>query len=72
MSDNSIIPFSQLQQVTGLIQKKAIKRHLTENGIRFFETNHSIYTTVELMNAAGGLVFNPNPVKERKEFIIDA
>tara|TARA_B110000261_G_scaffold160658_1_gene200659 strand:+ start:360 stop:578 length:219 start_codon:yes stop_codon:yes gene_type:complete len=72
MSDNSIIAFSQLQQVTGLIQKKAIKRHLTENGIRFFETNSSIYTTVELMNAAGGLVLNLDTVKERKEFIIDA
>ena len=72
MSDNSIIAFSQLQQVTGLIQKKAIKRHLAENGIRFFETNHSIYTTVELLNAAGGLVFSLDAVKEKKEFIIDA
>ena len=72
MSDNSIIAFEQLQKITGFEQKAAIKRHLTASGVRFFETPRSLYTTVELMNAAGGLVFNPNPVKERKEFIIDA
>jgi|TARA_R110000772_G_scaffold13998_2_gene40791 hypothetical protein len=70
MSDNSIVTFEQLQEMTGFNQKGAIKRHLMTSGVSFFETPRSLYTTVELLNSAGGLVQNINPeVEEAVVFI---
>ena len=70
MSDNSIIAFEQLQKITGFEQKGAIKRHLTASGVRFFETPRSIYTTIELLNSAGGLVQNIDKDEESEIILI--
>tara|TARA_R110000787_G_scaffold15803_2_gene48781 strand:- start:503 stop:724 length:222 start_codon:yes stop_codon:yes gene_type:complete len=72
MSDNSLVNFKQLQALTGLSRSSAIKRHLQTNGIRFFgHKGANLYTTVELINSAGGLVYAINEQAESEQIILD-
>tara|TARA_B100000795_G_scaffold91542_2_gene66799 strand:- start:352 stop:567 length:216 start_codon:yes stop_codon:yes gene_type:complete len=69
---NSLVDFKQLQQITGLSRSSAIRRHLQLNGIRFFgHKGSNIYTTIELINSAGGLVQNVTVETEQELLILD-
>lgn len=53
---SSLIPFEELQQATGYEHPGHIEKSLKEQGIRFFYGKAGrIWTTKELVNAAGGL-----------------
>tara|TARA_B100000795_G_scaffold125391_1_gene93564 strand:+ start:513 stop:731 length:219 start_codon:yes stop_codon:yes gene_type:complete len=70
--NNSLVNFKQLQELTGLSRSGAIKRHLNLNGIRFFgHKGTNIYTTVELINSAGGLVYSVNEEVQPEQIILD-
>ena len=68
----SLVDFKQLQHITGLSRSSAIRRHLQLNGIRFFgHKGTNIYTTIELINSAGGLVQNVTVETEQELLILD-
>lgn len=68
----SLVDFKQLQHITGLSRSSAIRRHLQLNGIRFFgHKGSNIYTTIELINSAGGLVQNVTVETEQELLILD-
>lgn len=53
---NPLITQSQLQKVTGLSSPKILEDRLRDQGIRFFYGKKGkIWTTIDLINAAGGL-----------------
>lgn len=50
-----IVGITELRQRTGLWRKSAIERYLTRHGIRFFPGFEGPWTTIDLINAAGGI-----------------
>lgn len=48
----TILTQAKLLELTGLRQKKALRRHLRKAGVPFFEPNGAIFTTEEALTAA--------------------
>ncbi|MCB1606071.1 MAG: hypothetical protein KDI71_03705 [Xanthomonadales bacterium] len=57
-----VLTFNQLQEATGYQRLSDVERCLKDQGIRFFRGKGGIWTTIELVNAAGGLT--PNAAAE--------
>lgn len=51
----TILTFEDLQQLTGYTKRSGVERALRKQGIRWFWGRHGPWTTVELINQAGGL-----------------
>jgi len=52
----NVLTFSDLQEITHCQRVGDVKRALDENGIRYFSGKQSVWTTIALVNAAGGIV----------------
>jgi hypothetical protein len=57
MSDpmTGVLTFKDLQQLTGYSRRSDVEKTLHEQGIRLFRGRTGPWTTVELINQAGGL-----------------
>ena len=57
MSGNTIgvLTFDDLKRITGYARRADVERILHEQGIRLFRGRTGPWTTVELVNQAGGL-----------------
>lgn len=51
----SLLEHDDLQRLTRYQRQSDIERCLTEQGIRYFYGRGGIWTTLDLVNAAGGL-----------------
>lgn len=49
------LEFADLQRLTGYTRIADVRRTLENQGVRVFEGKDGIWTTVQLINAAGGL-----------------
>lgn len=56
---NSAIPgvlnFEQLQQATGYQRRSDVERSLIDQGVRIFRGRSGPWTTIDLINRAGGI-----------------
>lgn len=52
---SSVLTFDDLKRITGYIRRADVERTLREQGIRLFRGRNGPWTTVELVNQAGGL-----------------
>lgn len=64
MSAAPILDFEALRAATGYQRACDVERCLTKAGIRFFPGKDGVWTTVDLVNAAGGLLQNQKPANE--------
>lgn len=51
----AILDFATLKAVTGYERQADVERCLTKAGIRFFFARAGVWTTLDLVNAAGGI-----------------
>lgn len=51
-----ILTTENLQEITGYDRPRDVERCLRDQGVRFFKGRNGPWTTVDLVNAAGGLV----------------
>ena len=51
-----ILTTEELQKLTGYDRPRDIERCLRDQGVRYFHGKKGPWTTVDLVNAAGGLV----------------
>ena len=49
------IDYEELKELTGYQRRGDVERCLKDQGIRFFIGRAGVWTTVDLVNAAGGL-----------------
>ena len=49
------LEFDDLKRLTGYARMADVERCLTSQGIRFFRGRDGIWTTIDLVNQAGGL-----------------
>lgn len=49
------LEFPDLQRLTGYTRMADVRRTLENQGVRVFEGKEGIWTTIQLINAAGGL-----------------
>lgn len=49
-----LVPFESLRVLTGYERRSDIERSLQSQGIRFFYGRHGLWTTLTLINYAGG------------------
>lgn len=52
---SSVLTFDDLKRITGYTRRADVERTLREQGIRLFRGRNGPWTTVELVNQAGGL-----------------
>ncbi|AMA40351.1 TPA: DUF4224 domain-containing protein [Pseudomonas aeruginosa] len=50
----TILTFEDLQQLTGYTKRSGVERALRKQGIRWFWGRHGPWTTIEMVNQAGG------------------
>lgn len=50
-----VLPYAELASVYGYERMSDVRRCLRRDGIRYFEGRNGPWTTLELVNAAGGL-----------------
>jgi hypothetical protein len=50
-----VVTFEDLKRITGYARRADIERTLQQQGIRLFKGRSGPWTTVELINQAGGL-----------------
>ncbi|RXT60407.1 DUF4224 domain-containing protein [Pseudomonas syringae] len=55
MSAASVIGFEELQRITGYTRRADVEKALRGEGIRIFLGRKGPWTTVDLVNQAGGL-----------------
>ena len=55
MGLDKALPFEDLQRLTGYTRRADIERSLSSQGIRFFYGKNGPWTTIDLINYAGGL-----------------
>jgi hypothetical protein len=55
MSAVRVLEFEDLQRVTGYTRRSDVERALRSQGIRIFIGRHGPWTTLDLINQAGGL-----------------
>ncbi len=53
---SNIIGAEQLHSITGINQDRALERYLEQSNIRYFPSKNGPWTTIGLIEAAGGLV----------------
>lgn len=51
---DTILTFEDLQQLTGYTKRSGVERALRRQGIRWFWGRHGPWTTIEMVNQAGG------------------
>lgn len=51
----SLLDFAALQTVLGCARRADVERYLNRAGIRYFPSRDGVWTTLDLVNAAGGL-----------------
>lgn len=52
---SNVLTFDDLKRITGYARRADVERTLSEQGIRIFRGRTGPWTTVELINQAGGL-----------------
>lgn len=52
---SSVLTFEDLKRITGYARRADVEKSLHEQGIRIFRGRAGPWTTVELINQAGGL-----------------
>ena len=50
-----VLNFQDLQRVTGYQRRSDVERSLTEQGVRIFRGRSGPWTTIDLINRAGGI-----------------
>lgn len=55
MSAAKVLEFEDLQRVTGYTRRSDVERALRTQGIKVFQGRKGPWTTVDLVNQAGGL-----------------
>lgn len=55
MSADKVLEFEDLQRVTGYRRRADVERALRSQGIRIFVGRRGPWTTVDLINEAGGM-----------------
>lgn len=55
MIGDKILEFEDLKKLLGLHRAADVERHLDRLGIRHFAGRAGVWTTIDLVNAAGGL-----------------
>lgn len=50
-----ILTFQDLQHITGYMRRSDVERSLSNQGVRLFSGRHGPWTTIDLVNQAGGL-----------------
>jgi len=63
--NSNILTFEELQKLTHCERMGDVQRHLEKDGIRYFHGRKSIWTTISLVNAAGGIVGEQQQSNER-------
>lgn len=58
MTNQNVLKFDDLQELTGYERPADVERILSKNGIRYFHSRKGCWTTLALVNAAGGIVTN--------------
>ncbi|MCU1740048.1 MULTISPECIES: hypothetical protein [unclassified Pseudomonas] len=53
-SDNVLV-FTDLQRITGYQRRSDVERSLTDQGVRIFRGRTGPWTTIDLINQAGGV-----------------
>lgn len=53
--NESLVEYADLQTLTAYRRQADVERCLKQQGIRFFYGRTGVWTTVQLINAAGGL-----------------
>lgn len=51
----SVLSFQDLQQVTGYQRRSDVERCLVDQGVRIFRGRSGPWTTIDLINRAGGI-----------------
>lgn len=52
---SAVLDFQALRTITGYQTQPAVERCLKSQGIRYFYARTGVWTTLDLVNAAGGL-----------------
>jgi hypothetical protein len=52
------LDFAALRRLTGYVRQADVERCLKRQGIRYFVGRSGVWTTVDLVNAAGGIAAN--------------
>lgn len=55
MSAEKVLEFEDLQKITGYTRRSDVERTLRKQGIRIFVGRKGPWTTIDLVNQAGGL-----------------
>ncbi|MFC0708857.1 DUF4224 domain-containing protein [Azorhizophilus paspali] len=55
MTGSSILTFEDLQRITGYQRRADVERTLIEQGVRLFRGRVGPWTTIALINQAGGV-----------------
>jgi hypothetical protein len=55
MSAERVLDFEQLQRITGYTRRADVERALRSQGIRLFLGRKGPWTTIDLVNEAGGM-----------------
>lgn len=55
MSAAKVLEFEDLQRVTGYTRRSDVERALNSQGIKIFQGKKGPWTTIDLVNQAGGL-----------------
>lgn len=56
MTNQNVLKFDDLRELTGYDRPSDVERALQNSGIRYFPSRHGCWTTLALVNAAGGIV----------------
>lgn len=51
----AVLDFQALRTITGYKTQPAVERCLKDQGIRYFYSRSGVWTTLDLINAAGGM-----------------
>ncbi|WP_323600757.1 hypothetical protein [Pseudomonas putida] len=52
---NNVLSFEDLQRITGYQRRSDVERSLIQQGIRMFRGKSGPWTTIDLINHAGGV-----------------
>lgn len=67
---NSVLTTDNLKEIAGLQQAKALRDWLRSQNIRFFESKNGPWTTLNLVDAAQGLVNGQDLGNNQKEDLL--
>lgn len=61
MSNNNILNIEDLKKATGYERHGDVEKCLRDNDIRFFRSKKGAWTTLAMVNAAGGIMAGQQP-----------